>query len=394
MIPRLVKPSKSNSFFLFGARGTGKSTFIKEQFLANVPCDEVISLNLLLPEIEDIYSRNPDRLRDQVKAHKAAKPLQWVFIDEVQKVPRLLDMVHYLIEEQKIRFILTGSSARKLKKGAANLLAGRAFVYSLHPFSSFELGDLFDLNSALHWGSLPKTIDFQNDEDKTSFLKAYALTYLREEIQIEQLVRRLNPFRAFLEVAAQCNGTLLNFSSIARDVGFVDHKTVQSYFEILEDTHLGFLLPAYSKSVRKAQSANPKFYFFDTGIKRALDNTLDVILKPQTSAFGDAFEHWVVLEIFRMNQLLSQDYKLSYFQSRETGIDLILSKPKNEILVEIKSSSTVDPIKVKRLGSLAKDFPQSKAYWLSMDQTPQIIEGVHCLPWQEGIKNIFEKDIG
>jgi predicted AAA+ superfamily ATPase len=301
-----------------------------------------------------------------------------------------LDIVHHLIEEQKIRFILSGSSARKLKRGGSNLLAGRAFVYFLHPFTSFEFGNLFDLNAVLHWGSLPQITEFQNDTDKTSFLKAYALTYLKEEIQLEQFVRRLDPFRTFLYVAAQCNGMPLNFSSIARDVGSVDHKTVQSYFEILEDTHLGFLLRPYSRSVRKAQSANPKFYFFDTGIKRALENTLDVLLKPQTSAFGDAFEHWVISEIFRMNQILMKDYKLSYFQSRDTGIDLILSKPKMEILVEIKSAGLVDPIKVKRLSSLAKDFPQAKAYWLSTDQTPQFIEGVHCLPWQEGIRKIFE----
>lgn len=390
MIPRLINPSKSNSFFLFGARGTGKSTFIKEQFLANIPANEVISVNLLLPQNEDTYARNPERLQAQVAAHKASAALQWVFIDEVQKVPRLLDVIHHLIEEHKVRFILTGSSSRKLKRGAANLLAGRAFVYFLHPFTSFELGRMFDLHTALHWGSLPKINEFQNDEDRSSYLNAYALTYLREEIQLEQLVRRLDPYRSFLEIAAQCNGTLLNFSSIARDVGSVDHKTVQSYFEILEDTHVGFLLPPYSRSVRKAQSAMPKFYFFDTGIKRALENTLDVLLKPQTSAFGDAFEHWVILEIFRMNRLLKKDYKLSYFQSRDTGIDLILSKPKREIIIEIKSASRVDPLKVKRLSTLTRDFPQAQAYWLSMDQTPQLIEGIHCLPWQEGIRKIFE----
>lgn len=389
MVPRIIKPSISNSFFLFGARGTGKTTFIKSQFFKNFSPDEILSINLLLPETEDIYARNPERLKSEVLAHKEQKPLRWVFIDEVQKVPRLLDVVHHLIEEEKVTFILTGSSARKLKRGSANLLAGRAFVYSLYPFSSFELGEQFDLQHALHWGTLPKTMECKLDSDKEAFLRAYTLTYLKEEIQVEQLVRRLDPFRSFLEVAAQCNGNILNFSSIARDVGLVDHKTIQSYFEILEDTHLGFLLPGYSRSVRKAQSIHPKFYFFDAGVKRSLEKTLDVALKPKTSAFGAAFEHWVILEIFRLNDILTKDFKLSYFQDRGSEIDLILSKPKGEILVEIKSNNVVDPMKVGRFAKLAKDFPDAKAYWLSLDATPQKIGGITCLHWQEGLRRIF-----
>lgn len=389
MIQRFIKPSKLNSFFLFGARGTGKSTFIKQQFLQGIPPEEIITLDLLLPETEDNFARNPQRLKGEILAHQEIKPLQWVFIDEVQKVPRLLDVVHHLIEEEKIKFILTGSSARKLKRGSANLLAGRAFIYSLYPFTAVELGAAFDLTHALHWGTLPKMTQMEQDTDKAAYLRAYALTYLKEEIQVEQVVRRLEPFRSFLEVAAQCNGTILNFNSIARDVG-VDHKTIQSYFQILEDTHLGFLLPGYEKSVRKAQAIHPKFYFFDTGIKRALEKTLDVLLTPKTYAFGAAFEHWVILEIFRLNSILMRDFKPAYFRSRETEIDLILSKPKKEILIEIKSNHVVDPLKVKKFATLAKDFPEAKTYWLSLDKTPQKIEGVHCLHWQEGLKEIFD----
>lgn len=390
MIPRIINPSKSNSFFLFGARGTGKSTFIKKQFLKGVSSQDIVSLNLLLPETEDLYARDPEKLKSVTLAHHEKKPLQWIFLDEIQKVPRLLDVVHHLIEECHFKFILTGSSARKLKRGAANLLAGRAFVYFLHPFTSFEIGETFDLVQALHWGTLPKIIELTNQKDKISFLQSYALTYLKEEIQVEQLVRRLDPFRAFLEVAAQCNGTLLNYSAIARDVGSVDHKTIQSYFQILEETHLGFLLPGYSRSVRKSLATHPKFYFFDNGVKRALTRTLDVILKPKTYAFGDAFEHWIILEIFRLNQILMKDFRLSYFQTRDAEIDLILSKPDKEILVEIKSSDTVDSRKVKRLAELAKNFGQAKVYWLSLDRTPQKTEGVSCLYWQEGLKEIFE----
>lgn len=389
MIPRIINPSISNSFFIFGARGTGKSTFVKSQFLKNVDSDAVLDIDLLLPDIEDIYSRNPERLKAEVLAHKGTHKLKWIFIDEVQKVPRLLDVVHHLIETENVKFILTGSSARKLKRGSANLLAGRAFVYPLYPFTSFELNNAFNLNHALHWGLLPKTIELNQDSDKESYLRAYALTYLKEEIQVEQLVRRLDPFRAFLEVAAQCNGNIVNFSAIARDIGSVDHKTIQSYFQILEDTHLGFLLPAFNRSVRKAQSTHPKFYFFDTGVKKALERTLDVILKPKTYAFGAAFEHLVILEILKLNQMLAKDFGLSYFNSRGTEIDLILSKPKQEILIEIKSSDIVDAMKVKQLANLTKNFPNAKIYWLSLDPTPQKIENVDCLHWQEGLRRIF-----
>lgn len=390
MIPRIIKPSKLNSFFLFGARGTGKSTFIKKQFLKDVDPQNVLMIDLLLPETEDLYARHPERLKAQVVQHLETRPLEWVLIDEVQKVPRLLDVVHHLIEEFHVKCILTGSSARKLKRGGANLLAGRAFVYPLYPFSVFELGDSFDLTRALHWGTLPKISEFVQDEDKMSFLRSYALTYLKEEIQVEQLVRQLDPFRAFLEIAAQCNGQILNYSSIARDVGSVDHKTVQSYFQILEDTHLGFLLPGHSRSVRKTQATHPKFYFFDIGVKRALANNLDVILKPKTYAFGEAFEHGVLLEIFRLNNILMKDYKLSYFRTRDAEIDMILSKPGREILVEVKSNEIVDPLKASRFSTLTKDFEHARAYWLSLDRTPQKIENVHCLHWIDGLKEIFD----
>lgn len=323
-----------------------------------------------------------------VLEHLEKKELEWVFIDEVQKVPRLLDVVHHLIESLHLKFILTGSSARKLKRGAANLLAGRAFVYALHPLGSFELGKRFDLSQALHWGTLPKLSEIENSQDKSLFLRSYALTYLKEEIQLEQLVRRLTPFRSFLEVAAQSNGAPLNYSAIARDVG-TDHKTLQSYFQILEDTHLGFFLSGYSRSVRKAQRTHPKFYFFDVGVKRVLAGVLDVPLSPRTSAYGEAFEHWVILEIFRLNDLLMKDFRLSYFRTRDVEVDLILSRPNEEILVEIKSSETVDEHRVKKFARQVEAFKEAKAYWLSLDPTPQKIAQVHCLPWQEGLKRIF-----
>ena len=385
MIKRIIRTTNSNSYFLFGARGTGKSTLIRT-FLSDIPKNLVLTEDLLQLEVEDRYRRQPDRLEALIKGRPE---LDWVFIDEIQKLPRLLDVIHRCIETYGTKFILTGSSARKLKRGGANLLAGRAFVYHLFPFSTFELGDGFDLQRALQWGSLPTVYLAENDEDRFQHLRAYALTYLKEEIQVEQLVRNLDPFRFFLEIAAQTNGKILNNSAIAKQVG-VDHKTVQSYFQILEDTLLGFLLPSFHQSVRKSQLKSPKFYFFDTGVKRALERTLDVTLNPRTSAYGEAFEHWVILEAHRLNETLQRDYRLSFFLSKDNvEIDLILSKPGETILIEIKSAKNLDHDKVKRFSRLATDFSPTQSYWLSQDDMAQEIEGVRCIDWKSGLKEIF-----
>jgi predicted AAA+ superfamily ATPase len=218
--------------------------------------------------------------------------------------------VHRLIEKTHISFALTGSSSIKLKRGAANLLAGRAFVYNLFPLTHWELQESFQLDAALRWGTLPKIFQFNLDEERERFLKAYSLTYLKEEIAVAQLVRNLNPFRNFLEVAAQCNGQILNYSKIARDVG-VDTKTVQAYFSILEETLVGFFLPAFHQSVRKRQRVSPKFYFFDPGVKRALARTLQQEIYPRTYEYDQAFEHWVVLEFFRLAHYLDKEWSFS-----------------------------------------------------------------------------------
>jgi predicted AAA+ superfamily ATPase len=354
--------------------------------LTDIPPHLVLKEDLLQPEVEDRYRLEPERLEALIKA----KPeLEWVFIDEIQKLPRLLDVVHRCIETYGTKFILTGSSARKLKRGGANLLAGRAFVYHIFPFSTLELEDKFDLQRVLAWGSLPKVYLAANDEDRFQYLRAYALTYLKEEVQVEQLVRNLDPFRFFLEIAAQTNGKVLNNSAIAKQVG-VDHKTVQSYFQILEDTLLGFILPSFHQSVRKSQLKSPKFYFFDTGVKRALERSLDVELNPRTSAYGEAFEHWVILEAHKLNESLQRDYRMSFFLSKDNvEIDLILSKPGEIILIEIKSSKLVDHDKVKRYSKLAVNFLPTKLYWLSQDTVVQEIEGVRCVDWRTGLAEIF-----
>jgi predicted AAA+ superfamily ATPase len=301
MFQRLFAPPQNNSFFLFGARGTGKSTFLKNQLALK----NVLWIDLLHSKTEDLYRLHPEELAKQVQADKKIK---WVIIDEVQKIPRLLDTIHELIESTKTKFILTGSSARKLKSGGANLLAGRAFVYNMHPLTHVELGNQFSLDTVLTWGSLPQIFSLNNDSDKTEFLDAYALTYLKEEIWTEHIIRKLDPFRRFLEVAAQTSGDIINYSNIADDVG-ADIKTVQSYYQILEDTWVGFLLPAYHKSVRKQQNSNPKFYFFDVGVKRILDHSLGQKVTPHTYGYGKLFEHFVILECLRLNSYLRKRFR-------------------------------------------------------------------------------------
>ncbi len=383
MFHRLQTPRSGHSFFLFGPRGTGKSTLLHSlAFLRHAP-----TIDLLNTDEEDRFLRRPMELEKW--AQTLASTVSWIVIDEVQKAPRLLDIVHRLIETTPLHFALTGSSPRKLKRGASNLLAGRALVHHLHPLTHRELGPQFDLDACLHWGSLPKVVQMDETDVKASFLRSYALTYLKEEIAAEQAVRRLDPFRNFIEVAAQSNGQVLNFTRIAEDVG-VDVKTAQSYFGVLEDTLLGFYLPAHHRSVRKQQSTHPKFFFFDTGVKRALDRTLTQALLPQTYGFGAAFEHFAILEMKRLNDYFSKDFRFSYLRTKEGAeIDLIVDRPgAPPALIEIKSTENVTERDVKTLSHFAPDFPKADLYCFSRDSHPKKIGRVWCLPWLDGIRRL------
>ena len=380
MFRRLLQTTRDNSFFLFGARGTGKTTYIRNAFNP----DTSLYIDLLDPEIEDSYRRTPHRLEQEVRA--LPDTVEWVLIDEVQRTPRLLDVVHRLIESTDRRFVLTGSSGRKLRRGASNLLAGRAFVYDLYPLTAPELGDAFDLDEALRWGTLPGIYALQGNDDRQAYLRAYALTYLKEEIVAEQIVRRLDPFRLFLEVAAQSNGTIVNYANIARDVG-VDPKTVMSYFSILEDTLVGFLLPAYHRSVRKQQRANPKFYFFDTGVKRSLDRTLQVPLNVETYEYGKAFEHFVITQIAHLSRYRYPDWRLSYLRTAAGAeIDLVIDRPgQPEVLIEIKSSRRVDDRDVRSLARFTGDFENPAALCISRDPTRLRMDDVLCVNWRDAL---------
>ena len=383
MFQRLLHTRRTNSFFLFGARGTGKTTYIRDAFEP----ESSMYVDLLDPEIEDSYRRSPKRLEREVRA--LPRSVEWILIDEVQRAPRLLDVVHRLIESTDKRFVLTGSSARKLRRGASNLLAGRAFVYNLYPLTVPELGDAFDLDDALRWGTLPRLYSLDEPEDKQAYLRAYALTYLREEIVAEQIVRRLDPFRQFLEVAAQCNGMIVNHANIARDVG-ADPKTVASYFSILEDTLVGFLLPSFHRSIRKQQRTNPKFYYFDPGVKRSLDRTLDVPLHSGTYEYGRAFEHFVITQILHLSRYRYPDWRLSYLQTGAgVEIDLVIERPGMPVaLIEIKSSERVDERDARNLTRFTGDFDNPLALCISRDPTRMRIGDAFCMHWLEAIREL------
>jgi predicted AAA+ superfamily ATPase len=369
------------SFFLFGARQTGKSTLLRERLGENA-----LYFDLLDPEVEDALARNPKELELRIAA--LPKRPDWVVLDEVQRVPRLLDIVHRGIEEKKLRFALTGSSARKLRRGQANLLAGRARVLRLHPLTHRELGEAFALDDALAFGTLPPIVALSR-KDRSDLLRDYAHTYLREEIAAEQVLRRLDPFRNFLEIAAQSNGAPLNCANVGRDVG-VDYKTVQSYYQVLEDTLLGFTLPPFHESLRRRQTAHAKFYFFDPGIKRALERLLDQPLTPRTYGYGAAFEHFLIAEIIRLADYAGKDWRFSHLRTHNgTEIDLIVDRPGEvRVFMEIKSSENVDE---RDTGTLERFAAESKRPLLpllaSRCPVAKRIGKVLCLPWQR----VFEE---
>lgn len=383
MYPRHLKPLISNSFFLFGPRGSGKTTLLKELFAGH----NALWIDLLDAKLADTYLLSTETLKHEIAANEN---LEWVIIDEIQKIPALLDVVHQLIESTNLKFALTGSSARKLKRGGANLLAGRAFVYNLHPFTYTELSSHFSLEEALNWGTLPKLFELTIPEEKERFLESYCHTYLKEEVVAEQLVRNVRPFRKFLEMAATQDGKVVNYAKIARDIG-VNDKTVATYFEIMEETLVALRLPAYHKSLRKQYIKSPKFYLFDCGVSRALANLLHIPEAPGTYSYGRRFEQFIILEIHRLNEYFRTKYALSYFMSNDGAeIDLILSRPGSaEIFIEIKSADRVDASMLSNMRRFLKDDLHAKGYCLSRVPTALDIDGIRVLPWKQGIMEIL-----
>jgi len=386
VIPRILQLPQDESLFLFGPRGVGKTTYIK-----SLPWfQHALYINLLQAVNENRFFRDPDELASIARG--APANIQHIIIDEVQKVPKLLDIVHEIIESPDINvhFILTGSSARKLKHGGANLLAGRAFVYHLTPFTFTEISKSFDLDQALRWGMLPKIFEYNDESKKQKYLETYVNTYLKEEIWVEQYIQKLDPFRYFLQASAQSNGNIVNFSNIARDVGVSD-TTVTKYYNILEDTLLGFFLQPFQHSFRKRLSKAPKFFYFDPGIVRALSGQLSVPLQKSTSGYGDAFEHFIILQCQQLAQYYKSEYRFSYLKTKDGAeIDLVVERPGiSPLFIEIKSSDHVNASQLTTLKKLSIDFGSCEAVCFSCDPYPKQIDNVSILPWQQGIIKYF-----
>lgn len=380
---RLISLPKSNSFFLFGQRGTGKSHLMRSSF------DPLKSLyiNLLDNHEYYVFTTNLRELENRIAAANKKGKLDWVIIDEIQKIPRLLDTVHKLIEETGINFALTGSSARKLKQESSNLLAGRAFLFRLYSLTHNELGADFNLDQVLTWGSLPKVINTSETKDKEEFLFAYVQNYLQEEIAFEQKIRRIEPFTNFLKIAAQGNSEITNFSNIERDTG-ISRITVRTYFEILEQTLIGFFLPPFHLSIRKRQKKSPKFYFFDLGLIRALQNRISSPLVPETYEYGNLFETFVINEIVRLNEYSRKRFQFSFFRTQDDAeIDLVIERPNEKLaLVEIKSRETIHENHVASLNRLLPEFENAETFCFSNQKHSTMVGRVQCLNWKAGLQ--------
>ncbi|MFN3234564.1 MAG: ATP-binding protein [Gammaproteobacteria bacterium] len=384
MIERLQVLTAQHHLFLMGPRGVGKSTLLKKMFNKS----KCLWIDLLEATTEQRFAANPDELANIVR--QLDDSITHVVIDEVQKIPKLLDVVHMLIEEKKKIFILSGSSARKLRRGAANLLAGRAFVYYLYPFSFLELNDDIDVNALLQYGTLPQVFTFLKAQEKQQYLMSYAQTYLKEEIIAEQVIRNLDPFRRFLELSAQCNGKIINYSAVARDVG-ASETTVKEYFQILEDTLVGFFLEPFRHSFRKRLSLKPKFYYFDTGVVRALGRMLSAPIQRGTSYYGELFEHYVIIECLRLANYYYPEYRFSYAKTKDGAeIDLVVERPGlPHLFIEIKSTDNVRIEKLKSFIGLVNDYKDCEAICLSQDPYAKQLGPITVYPWKEGIKRYF-----
>ena len=367
-------PLPTGSFFLFGPRGTGKSTWLRTH------TQDAIWLDLLDPETYRTYLANPERLRQLIDA---APDATRVIIDEVQKVPQLLDVVHQLIEEKHrpLQFILTGSSARKLKRTGVDLLAGRVLLKTLHPFMAAELGPRFDLNQALQLGMLPLVLDSDNPEET---LRAYISLYLKEEVQAEGLLRNVGGFSRFLETMSLSHGAQINLSNIARECQ-VARKTAEGFLEILEDLLLGFRISPFTKRARRQMVQHPKFYYMDTGVFRSLrpKGPLDA---PEMIA-GTCLEGLVAQHLRAWTAYGNNDCEL-YFWRTKSGLeaDFVMYGEETFLAIEVKKSRSVFPTDVRPLTVFKKDYPEAQVCLLYGGSERLRVNGVPCLPCDEFLR--------
>ncbi|MGH9459669.1 MAG: ATP-binding protein [Vicinamibacteria bacterium] len=366
---------RHRSLFLFGPRQTGKSTLVRKTF------PEAAFYDLLEADTFRELSARPEYLRQTL-----APSRRIVVVDEIQKFPALLDEVHLLIERNKrLRFILTGSSARKLKRGGANLLAGRAWVSRLHPLVSAELREA-RLLERVNRGGLPAILDSPHYRDD---LKAYVGTYLQEEIQAEGLTRSIGRFSRFLEVAGLTNGQQINFTAVGSDAG-VPPRTVREHYQILEDTLIGHQLHPYQKSVKRKPVATAKFYFFDVGVANALARIHTI--ERGSEAYGRALEHLVFLELRSFLDYGRRDEPLTYWRSRsQFEVDFVVG---NEIAIEVKGKSRVSPRDYRGLNALAEEVALARRIVVCHEPRRRVDEsGVEIVPVGEFLQNLWNGDL-
>ena len=374
MIDRYLTLSDANedSVFFFGARQTGKTTLLKQLF----PSARYYDL-LKSNEFERL-SRSPYLLREELQD---CLENELVIIDEIQKLPVLLDEVHWLIVNCNLRFILTGSSARKLRRSGVNLLGGRALVNYLFPLVSAELND-FDLNRALNNGMIPRHYLIT---DASKRLAGYVGVYLQTEIIQEALVRNLPSFNRFLEAAALTDGEMVVYSNIAADCG-VSTVTVKSYFEILADTLFGFYVPAYTKTIKRKLIQAPKFYLFDVGVTNYLLKRGH--LKQGSPEYGHAFEHFIIQELRAYLGYNGKQDALSYWRTG-SGIEIDAVLGDAEVGLEIKSSTEVKGHQLKGLLSFGQDYPNARLIIVSLDLNPRRKDNIEIMPYKDFLKELW-----
>lgn len=363
---------KKKSFFLLGPRSTGKSSLIDNQLK-----DKSLIIDLLDGELYLQLSGKPWELGAIIKSQM--DKFNYVIIDEIQKVPKLLDEVHRLIEKEKITFLLTGSSSRKLKNSGVNLLAGRAWTAELFPLVMQEIPN-FELDKYLLYGGLPQV--YLSDEPEEE-LKAYVNTYLKEEIQEEAAVRKLQSFSRFLQVSALTSGTMINFASLSNDTA-IPASTIREYYHILEDTLIGFMLPAWTKSVKRKAISTAKFYFFDIGVRNKVSGIKNI--EPNSDQYGKAFEHFIATELRAFLSYNRLDETLSYWQAHNgQEVDFILG---DDIAIEVKTTLNPTDKHLKGLRALKEEKIVKKYFLVCFCKHEKIVDDIHIINWKNFLKNL------
>lgn len=346
-----VENRLDEAMFLFGARQTGKSTLLKERF------PKAIYIDLLKSDVRNRFKQHPEEFRESLLRYP---PETLVIVDEIQKVPDLLDEVHWLMVEKGLWFILSGSSARKIKKSGANNLGGRAIPETLFPLVSAEIPD-FDIGRAVQNGMIPRHYMVANARNR---MRAYIDLYVKEEIIEEALVQNVDEFIRFMEVAAIMDGEILNYENVASDCE-VSANTVKAYYKILVDTLLGFEVPAYRKVIKRKLYKSPRFYYFDIGIANHLTKRYQ--LAPKTPEYGHAFEHLIIQEIVAYLAYTNSDEELTYWHTYENiEVDAIIGDAR--VAIEIKSTDHVDHGDKKGIMEFAKEHPNAKQILVSRDR--------------------------